>query len=84
MHLQKKKNRQWKNKIIVLFQDPQINEWAERQGRKAKGRALQSEHFLITFFLVLHVCSPIARQTPTRGGSRSKIRHIYQEQDERI
>ena len=47
----KKKFDNGKIKLRYCFKTPKINEWAERQGRKAKGRALQSRLFLITFFL---------------------------------
>ena len=67
----KKKIRQWKNKITVLFQNPQINEWAERQGRKAKGRALQSRLFLITFFWVLQCSRPDSVKPHSTWGGRA-------------
>jgi len=67
---------------MVLFQNLPKNEWAERQGRKEKGRALQSKLFLkfFRFQLSFHVHGPIV-PNPNLGITQQDKRDIYQEQD---
>ena len=47
---------------------PPKNEWAERQGRKEKGRALQSKLFLKFFFVsIISPCSRLDSAKPQPG-----------------
>lgn len=60
---------------------PPKNEWAERQGGKEKGRALQSKLFLKIFVqFSLHVRNPIA-PNPSLGITQQNKRDIHQEKD---